>query len=118
MPKQKLVLTCLLLTLGFNLTASLTRAAKRAKSPCSKPPEMVSKQPLSKEEQERAKNLRPQGSIAFVISEEGDVIEAKVVRANSDEAGKILIDLVKGMKFKPRSGCGQFRSVVNFNLSD
>jgi hypothetical protein len=93
-------------------------AAKPEQSSCSKPPDLVSKAPLPKEEQERAKKIRAQGSIAIEISEAGDVVSARVVRASSDEAGKLLTDLVKGMKFKPRAGCGPFKTTVNFNLAE
>jgi TonB family protein len=92
-------------------------AAKRDQSPCGKPPDLVSKTPLPKEEQERAKRIRAQGVIAIAISEDGNVVDAKVVRASSTEAGKLLIDVVKGMKFKPRPGCGPFKTVVNFSLA-
>lgn len=56
--------------------------------------------------------------MAIVISEEGDVADARVVRATSDEAGRLLIDVAKGMKFTPRPGCGTFKTVLNFNLSE
>jgi hypothetical protein len=79
---------------------------------------LVSKRPLPKEEQERARKIRAQGSIAIVISEDGDVVEAKAIRANSNEAGKILIDMVEGFKFKSRPGCGPFKTDFNFSLAE
>jgi hypothetical protein len=118
MLRQALILTCLLLGLGVGLTAEVAKAAKRQQSPCSKPPELVSKRALPKEEQEKARKIRPQGPIAIVVSEDGDVVDARVVHATSDEAGRLLIDLAKGMKSKPRPGCGPFKTIVNFNLSE
>ena len=85
---------------------------------CSKPPDLVSKRPLSKEEQERANKIRAQGYVAIVISEDGDVVEAKATRASSNEAGKILVHLVQGFKFKSRPGCGPFKTIVNFSLAE
>jgi hypothetical protein len=76
---------------------------------------VVSKRPLPKEEQERAKKLKPQGSVAIVINEKGEVVDAKVARTTSEEASKLMIDLAKGMVFKPRPTCGPVKTVVNFN---
>lgn len=118
MLRQALVLACLLLGLAAGLVAGAVGAAKRPESPCSKPPALVSKQPLPKEERERAKKIRAQGSVAIVISEDGDVVDAKAVRPSSDEAGRVLTDLAKSMKFKARPGCGQFKTTMNFNLGE
>ena len=118
MIRRAFILACLLLAQGNGLTAKPAVAAKRRQSPCGKPPDLVSKTPLPKEERAKAKKIRVHGSVAIEISEVGDVVEARVVRASSDEAGRLLIDLVKGMKFKPRPGCGPFKTTVNFNLSD
>jgi hypothetical protein len=107
---------------GFLLTSPTVLASppkqRTPLSPCSKPPDLVSKRPLPKEEQERARKIRAQGSIAIVISEDGDVVEAKAIRANSNEAGKILIDMVEGFKFKSRPGCGPFKTDFNFSLAE
>jgi len=37
------------------------------------------------------------------ISEDGDVIEAKVVGASSDEAVDVLLTFARSAKFKPRA---------------
>jgi outer membrane biosynthesis protein TonB len=118
MPRRKSILTVLLLVLGSCLTIKPATAAKRDQSPCGKPPDLVSKAPLPKEEQARARKIRAQGTVAIVVSEGGDVADAKVVVASSEEAGKILIDLVRGMKFKPRPGCGAFKTSMNFSLAE
>ncbi|MGO8734288.1 MAG: hypothetical protein ACLQVM_16055 [Terriglobia bacterium] len=107
---------------GFLLSSATVLATppkqKNPPSPCSKPPELVSKRPLPKEEQEEAKRIRAQGSVAIVISEDGDVVEAKAIHANSNEAAKILIDIVEGFKFKSRPGCGPFKTNFNFTLAE
>ena|SRR5438128_9819460 len=118
MVRRAFILTCLVLAQGDGLTAKAAVAAKRRQSPCGKPPDLVSKTPFPKEERDKAKKIRVHGAVAIEISEDGDVVEARVVRASSDEAGRLLIDLAKGMKFKPRPGCGPFKTIVNFNLSD
>lgn len=118
MPRRRYILTVLLLALGSCLTIKPAMAAKRDQSPCGKHPDLVSRAPLPKEQEARAKKIRAQGTVAIAISEEGDVVDAKVVLASSDEAGKILIDRVKGMKFKPRPGCGPIKLSVNFSLAE
>lgn len=90
---------------------------KKKDSPCSKPPDLISSAKPTKEEQEKARKVRPQGSVNIAISEDGDVVEAKVVRASSPEAADLLLGRAKSMKFKPRSGCGSFRTTVNFTLA-
>jgi len=115
MRKQSFVFTCLLLGLVTGFSKGAVRAENKPQSPCGNPPEFVSRRPLPKEEQEKAKKLKPQGSVAIVISEGGEVVDAKVARATSDEAGRLMIDLAKGMIFKPRPTCGPVKTVVNFN---
>src|SRR2546429_92425 len=104
-------------------TASLlppAMAKDRAKehSVCGKPPEIVSRTKMTKEEQEKARKLRAQGSVAVSISEDGDVVEAKVVRASSFEAADLLLARTKSMKFKARPGCGTFKTTINYNLAN
>jgi hypothetical protein len=112
---------CVASLAAFLLSATVLATPPKQKKPpqpCSKPPDLVSKRPLSKEEQDRASKIRVQGSVAIVISEDGDVVEAKATRASSNEAGKILVHLVQGFKFKSRPGCGPFKTVVNFSLAE
>ena len=116
---RKLVQLGVLLALPIGCAVA-SAANKRKQTQCDKPPALVSKSQLSKEDQERvkARKVRMQGSVAIAIGAEGDVVDARVVQARSDEAGKLLIKLVKSMKFTARSGCGIFRTVVNFDLGN
>jgi hypothetical protein len=103
-------------------TASLlppAMAKDKEQSGCGKPPEFVSgaRIKMTKEEQEKIRKLRPQGSVAVSISEAGDVVEAKVVRASSSEAADLLLARTKSMKFKARPGCGTFKTAINYNLT-
>src|SRR5215471_6421094 len=66
-------------------------ADKHPASPCEKPREMASAPQWSKEDQAKAKKIRAQGLIEISISEEGDVTEAKVVRASSRDAIDLLL---------------------------
>jgi len=91
---------------------------KKAKPPCSKPPESIPGPKPSKEKQKKMRNMRYQGLIAAEVSESGDVVDAKVVHASSEEAAKFLVEHVSSMKFKPRPGCGLFKIQMNFTLSE
>jgi TonB family protein len=112
----KRYLPCLVLSAAL---ASTTAAGsdKHAPSPCDKPREMVSQPQWSKEDQAKARKIRAQGMIEVSVSEEGDVTEAKVVRASSREAIDLLLAYAKSAKFKPRAGCGVTHTVINYSLA-
>ncbi|MGH9556437.1 MAG: hypothetical protein ACRD2Y_11515, partial [Terriglobales bacterium] len=65
----------------------------------------------------KGRKLRAQGSVTISISEEGDVVEAKLVRASSPEAGDLLLTRARSLKFKARPGCGNFKTTVNYKLN-
>ncbi|MGB9071247.1 MAG: hypothetical protein WCC22_01130 [Terriglobales bacterium] len=96
---------------------------KHAVSPCDKPREIASAPQLSKEEQAKARKIRAQGMVDISISEDGDVIEAKVVRAYSREerdlreAADLLLAFARSAKFKPRTGCGTTHAKINYTLA-
>ena len=92
-------------------------ADKQSASPCDKPRQIASQPHLSKEEQKKAHAIRAQGTVAISITEEGDVVDAKVVRASSANAVDLLLRQAKSIKFKPRPGCGTTHTVVNFSLA-
>jgi hypothetical protein len=56
--------------------------------------------------------------IKIMISEEGDVTDAKVVNASSQEAVPLLIAFARSAKFKPRPGCGETQSAINYTLAN
>ncbi len=91
---------------------------KKPPSPCGQPPQLVPGPKVSKEEQRTRYRERVQGVIAVAINEEGEVVEVRVVRASSKEAATLLVNRVKSMKFKPRPGCGVYKTEVSFTLSD
>ena len=114
MIKHPFVYFCLVLGLVTSFAVGAVGAQKKQDSACSAPPEFVSKRPLPKAEQERAKKLKPQGSVSIVVNAAGEVVDAKVAHADSDEAGKLMVNLAKGMVFKPRPSCGLIKTIVNF----
>jgi TonB family protein len=91
---------------------------KHAASPCDKPREIASPPQLSKEEREKARKIRAQGMVKISISEDGDVIDAKVVQASSDEAVDLLLAFARSAKFKPWVGCGITHATINYTLAN
>jgi hypothetical protein len=96
------------------LLGSPASAGKKNNSPCDKPPEIVLQPKLANEQQRKAREIRAQGTVNISISEYGEVIDARVVRASSTDAVDLLLGEARSMKFKPRSGCGATHIVVNF----
>jgi hypothetical protein len=117
-----LVLTVLLLLTALIPTSAFA-SDKHAASPCDKPREIASQPKLSKEQADKARKIRAQGMVDISINEDGDVIEAKVVRANSREevdvreAADLLITFARSAKFKPRAGCGITHTAINYTLA-
>ena len=99
------------------ISSSAIGGDKHTASPCDKPREIVSAPQLSKEEQAKARKIRAQGMVDISISEDGDVIEAKVVRASSREAVDLLLAFARSAKFKPRTGCGTTHTAINYTLA-
>jgi hypothetical protein len=54
--------------------------------------------------------------VAIEISEERDVISAKTVDPASGDDADQLAALAKSMKFKPRPGCGVYKTVVFYTI--
>lgn len=106
------IVTRSLVCLAFTC-AALSFASDQKSAPCKQPPDFVSMPKPSKEERQ----MNAQGIVEVVVSEEGDVVEARVVRATSEEAGKLLLERAKAAKFRPRQGCGEFRLPMNFTLA-
>lgn len=67
--------------------------------------------------------MRVQGQIDISVNEDGDVIDAKVVRlyprekGDSREAVDLLLIFAKSAKFKPRTACGVTHTTINFTFA-
>ncbi|HEV2616596.1 MAG TPA: hypothetical protein VGU63_08325 [Candidatus Acidoferrales bacterium] len=108
----RLLAVCLTFTFALRSPAS----TQKKRGDCSKPPEVIPppKQPKGKK-QSKAKVY---GAVVIEISEDGDVVDAKAVHPTSLEVANQLVSLAKSMKFKPRPGCGVFKTVVTYNIGD
>lgn len=70
-----------------------------------------------KEYREKWKKLKVQGRVAIAIDEDGHVSEAKLIEASPKEAADALLATAKTITFKPRPGCGSFKTEMIFTLN-
>jgi len=113
MAMRRIIQSVSFLLLGFSLIQVAPVHARQKKNDCGKPPQLIPPPKPSKEEQKKQPKLKVQGNVAIEISEEGDVISAKAVDPKSADEADQLVALAKAMKFKPRPGCGVYKTVVN-----
>ena len=83
---------------------------------CRKPPKILS-QPKLPEYRDNGKKRKAQGKVAITIDEDGHVSEAKVLEASAKEAADALLATAKTIAFKPRPGCGTFKTEIVFSLN-
>jgi hypothetical protein len=104
----------IVLSMGLTFFQAMPAQGQQKKTDCRKPPEIIPPPKLSKEEKQRQPKTKVQGAVAIEISEDGNVVVAKALHPTSDEAANQLVSLAKSMKFKPRPGCGVFKTEVNY----
>ncbi len=109
--------TALILLASFNPQVAIARD-KHAKSPCAQPREIVSAPHWSNEDQGKARKIRAQGLVNISVNEDGDVVDAKIVRASSPEAVDLLLAYARSAKFKTRTGCGTTHTAINYTLAN
>ncbi|HEY6945122.1 MAG TPA: TonB family protein [Candidatus Acidoferrum sp.] len=84
---------------------------------CRKPPTILNQPKTPEEYRERWKKMRAQGKVAITIGEDGHVSDAKVLEASPKDAADALLATAKTITFKPRSGCGTFKTEMVFSLN-
>jgi len=97
--------------------AELPARGQSAPKACRKPPTILTQPKTPEEYREKWKKVRPQGKVAIVIDEDGHVSEAKVLEASPKEASDALLTMAKAITFKPRPGCGTFKTEMVFSLN-
>jgi hypothetical protein len=105
-----------LVLLAFICFSSVPAQARQKKNDCGKPPQWIPPPKLSKEEKKKQSKTKLQGLVAIEISEEGDVLSAKAVDPSSVDEADRLVALAKTMKFRPRPGCGVYKTQLNYVL--
>jgi outer membrane biosynthesis protein TonB len=84
---------------------------------CRKPPEIATRPETPQEYREKWKKVNVRGRIAIAIDEYGQVSEAKLIEASPKEAADALLATAKTIKFKPRPGCGTFKTEMIFTVN-
>ena len=92
------------------------RIGQNKKSDCKHPPKILSQPKFSDEDRSKWKGKSVSGRVAIIVSEEGDVTQARVVSASPKEAAESLLNAAKQAKFGPRPGCGELKTEVVSDL--
>jgi peroxiredoxin len=95
----------------------MTTGGQSNQKACRKPPEIVAQPKMPQEDREKWKKVHVSGRIAIVIEEDGHVSEAKLLQASPKEAAQALLASAKAASFKPRPGCGTFKTEINFSVN-
>ena len=66
--------------------------AQNKKNDCKHPPKIISQPKFSDEDRSKWKGKSVTGSVAIVVSEEGEVTQARVVSASPKEATEALLN--------------------------
>jgi outer membrane biosynthesis protein TonB len=84
---------------------------------CRKPPDIAAQPKMPEEYREKWKKVHLQGRVAIAIDEDGHILEAKLLEASPKEAADALLAAAKTITFKPRPGCGTFKTEMNFSVN-
>jgi outer membrane biosynthesis protein TonB len=85
---------------------------------CRKPPEIANQPKTPEEYREKWKKVKVHGRIAIAIDEDGRVSHEKLLEASPKEAADALLATAKTISFKPRPGCGTFKTEMIFTLNE
>ena len=91
--------------------------AQDRKNDCKHLPKILSQPSFSEEDRNKWKGKAVSGKVAIVVSEEGDVTQARVVSASPKEAAESLLNAAKKAKFGPRPGCSELKTEVVFSMN-
>ncbi len=113
-PRQDAIIVFWGLVLGL-CSNGYPAIGQNKKSDCKHPPKILSHPKFSDEDRSKWKGKSVRGRVAIVVSEEGDVTQARVVSASPKEAAESLLNAAKQAKFGPRPGCGELKTEVVFS---
>jgi TonB family protein len=97
---------------------ALSTGAQSNQKACRKSPEITSQPKTPQEYREKWKKVSVRGRIAITIDEDGHVSEAKLLEASPKEAADALLATAKTVSFKPRPGCGTFKTEMIFTVNE
>jgi len=114
---RPLRLFSLSLQLSFATFGALSTCGQSDQKACRKPPEIKNQPKTPQEYREKWKKVNVHGRIAITIDEDGQVSEARLLEASPKEAADALLATAKTIAFKPRPGCGTFKTEMIFTVN-
>ena len=108
-------LTFLAVSVLFVSESLLTRAQDK-KPACGAPVKWMVPPKFTEGEIAKWKDRALTGTVSLVVSEGGDIIQARVRSVKPKEAAPSFLSAVQQGKFQPRPGCGDWKIEVTFKL--
>lgn len=90
--------------------------AQNKKKDCGKPTKIVVQPKFIGEDLTAWKDKSVSGRVSIVVNEDGQVIQARVLAASPKEAANALQSAARQARFKPRPGCGDWKTDIFFTL--
>jgi hypothetical protein len=102
----------------FILSAGSAVTAQNKKKGCGHPPKVLFQPKFSEEDRAKWKGKSPSGRFAIVVSEQGEVTQARVISASPKGAAEAMLSVTKQIKFEPRPGCGDLQTEIFFSFAE
>jgi len=112
-----LKLVSLSVQFSLAIAGGLSTFGQNVPNECRKPLKILNQPKTPEEYRDKWKKLKAQGKVALTIDEDGHVSEARVLEASPNEAADALLATARTITFKPRPGCGTFKTEMFFALN-
>jgi hypothetical protein len=108
-------LALLAIAVLFVCESSLTKAQSN-KTACGAPVKWMVPPKFTEGDIAKWKDKDLTGTVSLVVSEGGDIIQARIRSVKPKEAAQAFLSAVQQGKFQPRLGCGDWKIEVTFKL--
>ena len=108
-------LAFLVLSVFFVSESFLTNAQDK-KPACTAPVKWMVPPKFTEGDIAKWKDKKLTGTVSLVVSEGGDIIQARTRSVKPKEATQAFLSAVQQGKFQPRQGCGDWKIEVTFKL--
>ena len=89
----------------------------QAKKKCTEPVKLTVEPKFTESDIAAWKGKSMTATVSLLVSEDGHVIQATVLKAKPKESAGAVLPAVKQAQFQPRPGCGEWRLEITFNLN-
>src|SRR5258706_24954 len=100
----------------FFLAESFLTQAQDKKPACGAPVKWMVPPKFTEGDIAKWKDKALTGTVSLLVSEGGDIIQARVRSVKPKEAAPSFLSAVQQGKFQPRPGCGDWKIEVTFKL--